>query len=125
MTSRAVKPNRKDSGHRAVARCRVPAASKSASVGRGLGCVPPFDHGATPGPGKTGCRDGSGPNPSRSHAAFPSAGLERAILVIGFLGVTPRVVRAPTAQPRGGKGNVPDRPPRTARDPETGDTTDG
>jgi hypothetical protein len=28
-------------------------------------------------------------------------------------------MRAPTAQPRGGKGNVPDRPFRTARDPGT------
>src|SRR5205809_126307 len=29
VTSRAVKPNREDSGHRAVARCRVPAADKA------------------------------------------------------------------------------------------------
>jgi hypothetical protein len=27
VTSRTVKPNREDSGHRAVARCRVPAAT--------------------------------------------------------------------------------------------------
>lgn len=59
MTSRAVKPNRKDSGHRAVARCRVSAASKSASIGRGLGCVPPFQHRSTPHSGKNGRRDGA------------------------------------------------------------------
>src|SRR5450631_3997081 len=29
LTSRAVKPNREDSGHQAVARCRVPAADRA------------------------------------------------------------------------------------------------
>ncbi len=52
MTSRAVKPNREDSGHRAVARCRVPAADM-ASVGRGLDCVLPVHHGGAGQPGKS------------------------------------------------------------------------
>jgi hypothetical protein len=48
-----VKPNREDSGHRAVARCRVPAAD-GASVGRGLDYVRPVQHGRIGEPGKTG-----------------------------------------------------------------------
>jgi hypothetical protein len=46
-----VKPNREDSGHRAVARRRVPAAD-GASVGRGLDCVYPVQHGRIGEPGK-------------------------------------------------------------------------
>ena len=47
-----MKPNREDSGHQAVARCRVPAADR-ASVGRGLDCVRPVQHGRIGDPGKT------------------------------------------------------------------------